>query len=101
MNNEIKLPCKIGDIVYIVEDYNPYYDKCEYCETIYGSKIVVKDFVVDSFIIDSKGVSIAEDGHDGYNKLITYHSLTLEEYEDCKVFYNKKDALEFVKSIRK
>ena len=99
--NIINLPCSIGDAVYIVENYNKYYDKCKYYNTIYDSKVVIKSYFVESFIIDDEGVFIAEDGNDGFNKMSTYHDLTLEEYGDCKIFYSEKDAIDFVKTILK
>jgi len=102
MNKNIVLPCNIGDEIYIVEDYNEHYDDFyHYYETIYGGRVVVKELIVDSFIVDSQGVFIAENGYDGYNKITTYHDLTLEEYDDCKIFYSEKDAMDFIKTIKK
>lgn len=93
-------PCNVGDIIYVVEDYNRFYDKCGYYETIYGSRIVIKDYVVEGFLIDELGVHIAEGSHDGWNKFSTYHDLTLEDkYGDCMIFNNRDDAIEFVNSI--
>ena len=99
MNNTINLPCNIGDKIYVVEDYNSFYDKCEYYETVFGTKIVIKGYIVEVFVVDESGVSIGEHTHDGINKLDTYHHLYHVEDEDCKIFYCEKDAMDFVKSI--
>jgi len=87
LKNTIELPCKIGDEIFIVEDYNQHYDECEYYETIYDTKITIKRSIIECFIIDDEGIFIGEDGHDGFNKLTTYHNLTLEDYNVCKIFY--------------
>jgi hypothetical protein len=32
--------------------------------------------------------------------MFAYHDLTLEEYGDCKIFYNEEDAIVFVQSLK-
>ena len=103
MENKIELPYNIGDTVYILENFNEYDDiKNGYkpIHTIYKTDIVIKPIIVEGFIIDEEGIFLAEDGWDGWNKIVTYHSLTLEEYEDCKIFGTEKEANEFVNKIK-
>jgi hypothetical protein len=98
----IQLPCNLGDVIYIVEDYNPYYDTCKFFKTKYNTNITIKKHVVESFIVEKEGVFISESGHDGFNKITDYHKLTLDKYGDCKIFYSKQEALDFVnKNIRR
>jgi hypothetical protein len=94
----IKLPYNIGDEVFIVENYNLYWDVEDFTpiHTIYGKDIVIKPMNIEGFIIDEKGIHIAEDGHDGWNKLTLYHDLTLKDDGVCRVFGTLKDAEEFV-----
>ena len=96
-----KLPANICDDIYIVENYNQYYDKCKFYITKYDTKIVIKKYIVEGFIVDEYGIFFAEDSWDGWNKLSVYHELTLEEYGDCKIFLNELDALDFVGSVLK
>ena len=98
MNKIIKLPCKIGDYVYVVEDADR---REKHYETIYGGKIKINKYSVEAFIIDDEGISIAENGWGGYNKFGTYHDLTLKEHGEPKIFFNEADAIEFVKSVIK
>lgn len=100
--NLIKLPYNIGDKIYIVENYNKCYDKkYKPIVTIYEDDIVIKPITVEGFIIDDRGINLAENANDGWNELITYHDLTLEEYGDCKVFGSLVEAELFVDTIRK
>jgi hypothetical protein len=95
------LPCDINDTIYVVQDYNPYYDeKYVPIKTIYGNKVIIKEIIVEGFIIDKEGIFIAEDGLDGWNKLIVYHNLTLEEYGDCKIFLDIVEAKNFINTIK-
>jgi hypothetical protein len=95
------LPCDIGDIIYVVEDYNQYYDeKYMSIKTIYGNRIIIKEIIVEGFIVDKEGIFIAEDSFDGWNKLTVYHNLTLEKYGDCKIFFSIVEAKNFVNTIK-
>ncbi|MGE5637657.1 MAG: hypothetical protein ACM3WQ_03025 [Chloroflexota bacterium] len=96
----VTLPCNIGDTVYLVEDFNEYYDKTPSYLTRDGKKVTIKEFVVDSFIVDENGIYIAEGGHDGYNKISTYHNLYISKHLNCRVFSSYKGALNFVKSLK-
>jgi hypothetical protein len=102
MDGLIKLPYNVGDRVFIAEDYNQYWDVDYYnpIHTIYGTKIVIKAWTVEGFIIDDKGVHLAEDGHDGWNKLTTYHDLTLDKDGECKIFGNLAEAKAFVDGVK-
>lgn len=104
MDNNIKLPYEIGSTVYIVENFNSCYDLDNGfvpIHTIYNSDIVIKPIGVKGYIIDKHGISLAEDGWDGWNKLNVYHNLDLaERCEDCKIFGTKKEAEDFVNSIK-
>ena len=98
----IKLPCNIGDKIFVVEDYNEFYDKCHYYETKYGNKIVLKEYMVDVFIVDENGVHIGEYTHDGAVRFDQNHDLTLNvKWGDCKIFFNELEAKEFIKGVRR
>lgn len=105
MNNQITLPCSIGDKIYIIEDFNELFDRCLYYETKDGNKVVIRENIVDAFIIDEEGIHEAELTHDGYVKFSIYHYYTVRNNithsHEYKAFFNEKDALDFIETIRK
>ena len=99
--NNVTLPYSIGDTIYVVENYNEHFDKCEHFTTKYNTEIKIKKYEVEGFIITKDGIYLTEDGWDGFNIFEQYHTLELENYDNCKIFNTLKEAEEFVKSIVK
>ena len=96
--NELELQCRIGDKIYVVEDFNNFHGKTDYYTTKYNSKIIIRKYTIRGFIIDEDGVHIAEDTWDGWIRYAE-GGLTLEKYSDRKIFNSEEDAIEFVKSV--
>ncbi len=100
---DITLPLRVGETIYVVEDYNSYYGPPDSTiiryDTVVGKPIKITEMEVEGYIISEDGVHFAEDGHDGWNRLETYHRLSLDKYPNnrCKLFYTFDAALDFVK----
>lgn len=94
----------IGDDIFVVEDFNPYYDpddpKVMYKgKSRFGRYFVIKKYCVEGLLVIDNKVFVAEDSHDGWNKMEIYHSLTRHTYGDCKIFGSYKEAKEFAKEL--
>lgn len=98
--DRLVLPCNIGDIVYIVRDYNKYYDTgLDRYNTRYNTEVVVDKFKVIEFIFDEEGFNIAINTMDGYLKLKYYYNLTLIQLFDCKIFTTIEGAAKYLDVI--
>jgi len=95
---KIEIPAKLGDTVYIVENWNPYWDKeIEYHLTPQLDKIKITRDAVEGYIFDKYGLSYAELGHDGWNTMGGSLPEYMDDDEECKIFKSYDSALAFVK----
>ena len=92
---------KIGDIVYIVENYNDSLDSFQPILTSYNKKIKITEFIIEGFLIDEDGDHIAECGWDGWTILDVYHNLYISENDkdDAKIFKQYSDAVDYAMSL--
>jgi hypothetical protein len=95
---------EIGDVVYTIDNYNQYYDKPfeEYEHKrvksnsnpyIKEDKLIIREFIIQGFIVDQEGVFPAEDGNDGWNKITVYNSI------NDKFYYDLSEAIKDLNEI--
>jgi len=97
----IKLPVPIGNNIYWIEQWNKYYKTGEKYETSYGITLTIVKKEVEGYIIDKDGITIAEDGWDGWDDASNYYENKKGNIIDSPWFKTKKEALDYIEIINK
>lgn len=110
----VTLPQKLNkdnhSSVFIVRDWNPFYDKeldnfVMYYKDKYGYDnviLTIEEFEVGEYIYcENEGVCLVEDGMSGINAVETYRHITMpnDEWTNCEIFASNEDAISFIQSI--
>ena len=101
---DLKLPCSVGDQIFIVRDYNECIHNSSnsaIIDTIYRRKLVIVKIEVEGFIIDKYGIHFAEETNDGWDILESYSNWNEKGYGNQKIFLTLDEAMKFIDPMRR